>query len=62
MSYDLFAMPSDDKIDSVPPLTHADPPKVYLPACGALCDVFWWARRDPPAEETAPLPVKDETP
>ncbi|HLX38200.1 MAG TPA: hypothetical protein VKR29_10375 [Candidatus Binataceae bacterium] len=29
------------------------PPTVYIPACGALCDVFWWARRSPstPPEE-----------
>jgi hypothetical protein len=26
-----------------------EPPKVYLPACGALCDIFWWARRTPDA-------------
>jgi len=26
---------------------HVDPPKVYLPACGALVDIFWWARRTP---------------
>jgi hypothetical protein len=19
-------------------------PKLYLPACGALCDILWWAR------------------
>jgi hypothetical protein len=24
-----------------------EPPRVYLPACGALCDIFWWARRTP---------------
>ena len=22
-----------------------EPPKIYLAACGALCDIFWWARR-----------------
>jgi hypothetical protein len=21
------------------------PRAVYLPACGVLCDIFWWARR-----------------
>lgn len=21
-----------------------EPPKLYLPACGALCDILWWAR------------------
>jgi hypothetical protein len=24
-----------------------EPPRVYLPACGALVDIFWWARRTP---------------
>ncbi len=28
-------------------IERAEPPKVYLPACGALCDIFWWARRTP---------------
>ena len=28
-------------------IEHAEPPKVYLPACGALVDIFWWARRTP---------------
>ena len=45
----------DQKIP--PPATHTEPPKVYLATCGVLCDVFWWARRDPPAEETAPAPA-----
>jgi hypothetical protein len=26
---------------------HVEPPRVYLPACGALVDIFWWARRAP---------------
>jgi hypothetical protein len=26
---------------------YAEPPKVYLAACGARCDIFWWARRTP---------------
>jgi hypothetical protein len=24
-----------------------EPAKLYLPACGALCDILWWARRSP---------------
>jgi hypothetical protein len=36
----------------------SEPPKIYVPACGVLCDIFWWARRDPSSEEPAPLPVK----
>jgi hypothetical protein len=54
-------MTPDDKNtapDSAPPSTHVEPPKIYLAACGALCDVFWWARRDPPAEEQAASPMK----
>jgi hypothetical protein len=23
----------------------AEPPIAYIPACGTLCDAFWWARR-----------------
>jgi hypothetical protein len=30
--------------------TATEPPRVYIRACGALCDAFWWARRTPPAE------------
>jgi hypothetical protein len=43
--------------DAQPASTHVEPPKIYFAACGALCDVFWWARRDPPAEDPAP-PVR----
>jgi hypothetical protein len=25
-------------------LKPAEPPALYFPACGALCDAFWWAR------------------
>jgi hypothetical protein len=27
------------------PETRAELPKLYLPACGALCDILLWARR-----------------
>jgi hypothetical protein len=33
--------PADQAVD------HAEPPRIYLAACGALCDIFWWARRTP---------------
>ena len=33
--------PADASVERV------EPPKVYLPACGALVDIFWWARRPP---------------
>jgi hypothetical protein len=26
-----------------------EPPAAWIPACGVLCDMFWWARRDVPA-------------
>jgi len=39
-----------------------EPPKIYIASCGVLCDVFWWARRNPsrqePTESTIPSPVK----
>jgi hypothetical protein len=53
-------MPSDDKAaapDSLLVPTQVEPPKVYFAACGALCDIFWWARRDAPVEERAPSPA-----
>jgi hypothetical protein len=48
-------MPSDSEkktadADSV------EPPRIYIPACGALCDIFWWARPDPAAERE-PVPI-----
>ncbi len=27
----------------------AEPPTLYFPSCGVLCDAFWWARRRRPA-------------
>jgi hypothetical protein len=44
----------ENKNPALLPATHVEPPKIYLAACGALCDIFWWARRDPPAEDPAP--------
>jgi hypothetical protein len=55
----------DDKNDHTAPVirpAQVEPPKIYLAACGALCDIFWWARRDPDADESAPPPAKIETP
>jgi hypothetical protein len=46
--------------DSEKEITAADPqpPKIYIPACGALCDIFWWARRDTsPASPITPSPI-----
>jgi hypothetical protein len=35
-----------------------EPPKIYIPSCGVLCDVFWWARRTPePPAPTADKPT-----
>jgi hypothetical protein len=46
--------PERENKNAAPPLsTHVEPPKIYHAACGALCDIFWWARRDPPAEDPA---------
>jgi hypothetical protein len=55
----INSMPSEPEKKIVPAV---EPPKIYLPACGVLCDVFWWARRDPSPEQSAPIAAKDETP
>jgi hypothetical protein len=52
-------MPTEKEIV---PAVSPEPPKIYIPACGVLCDVFWWARRDPAAEQPAPIPTKNEIP
>ena len=31
--------------ESPEPVSSLDPPTAYIPACGTLCDAFWWARR-----------------
>jgi hypothetical protein len=62
IGYHFFLMPSHDKTPSVDSSSQVEPPKVLIPACGALCDIFWWARRNRPAEEQAASPLKDETP
>jgi len=38
---------SSEETDAPPAKAAArkSPPKIYFAACGALCDVFWWARR-----------------
>jgi hypothetical protein len=58
-NYSCMPPDSEKKID-----ISVEPPKIYVPACGVLCDIFWWARRDPAPEEPAPKPgkAKDETP
>jgi hypothetical protein len=30
-----------------------EPPAAYIPACGTLCDAFWWARRSPDREKSS---------
>jgi hypothetical protein len=45
----------DQRDDSKPEIAgDHEPPAVFFPACGALCDVFWWARRSKPAAEESP--------
>jgi hypothetical protein len=34
----------------VKPSISIEPPKVYVAACGTLCDIFWWARRSNQSE------------
>jgi len=42
-----IAQESEQGQDMSAPAASEEPPKVYIAACGALCDVFWWARRRP---------------
>jgi hypothetical protein len=35
------ALISADELPARPP----EPAALYFPACGVLCDAFWWARR-----------------
>jgi hypothetical protein len=58
-------MPLDDKAGapasaSRSAAAHVEPPKIYIPACGVLCDIFWWARRDPSTDKQDPLPASDD--
>jgi hypothetical protein len=39
-----------ERVQSLVPATSIEPPKVYVAACGTLCDIFWWARRTPQTE------------
>jgi len=39
-----------------------EPPKIYFAACGAMCDIFWWARRNPPDDQPQPAPVTTKAP
>jgi hypothetical protein len=32
-------------IEATASIESAEPPNLYLPACGDLCDILWWARR-----------------
>jgi hypothetical protein len=32
-----------------------EPPEIYIPACGVLCDIFWWARPNPPDASRPPM-------
>jgi hypothetical protein len=33
------------QVEAAATIESAAPPPLYLPACGALCDLLWWARR-----------------
>jgi hypothetical protein len=36
---------ADARIDSgLPESGKMSPSTIYLPSCGVLCDIFWWAR------------------
>jgi hypothetical protein len=57
-------MPSESEKKIAAP-DSVEPPGIYLPACGVLCDIFWWARRNPSDNRgTAAIstPTKHEIP
>ncbi len=37
-----------------PDVPASEPPRVYYLACGAQCDVFWWARRKAVPADNSP--------
>jgi hypothetical protein len=39
--------------ENAEPGSSTDPPKAYIPACGTLCDAFWWARRSGDREKSS---------
>jgi hypothetical protein len=41
---DIVEQPNPD------PRPALNPAPAYIPACGTLCDAFWWARRGTPAK------------
>ncbi|MFZ1888951.1 MAG: hypothetical protein WAU33_13025 [Candidatus Binataceae bacterium] len=49
-------MPRESKNPAAPeaPASSPEPPRVYIRACGALCDAFWWARGSAPAKKDDP--------
>jgi hypothetical protein len=51
MSVKPTAAPAPAAAESSP--SAPEPPIVYYLACGAQCDVFWWARRSPDRERAA---------
>jgi len=38
-----------DRVSQSTSETSAEPASVFWPACGALCDIFWWARGGRPS-------------
>jgi hypothetical protein len=48
----IAAMRQDDPIEETAAQTveteRVEPPVAYIPACGTLCDAFWWARKSEP--------------
>ncbi len=39
------SMVAGGEVETTANVASGEPPKLYFPACGALCDIFWWARR-----------------
>jgi hypothetical protein len=59
-----LTMPRESKnpASSEAPASPKEPPYLYIRACGALCDAFWWARRSVPARESSEHERDESTP
>lgn len=39
------SMAAGGEVETTANVASGEPPKLYLPACGALCDILWWVGR-----------------
>ncbi|MGC1678248.1 MAG: hypothetical protein WA740_12035 [Candidatus Binataceae bacterium] len=53
---------SENLVAPEAPAQAPEPPYLYIRACGALCDAFWWARRSTPARDSSDRERDESTP